>query len=171
MNDSTFFLFSFSHNVSFNRDFVMTVGDEEVARATTRWVLVSYESRRIARPDALKNSVLTNCEEVIGIAPERRIKLPEGVALSKQVYKPTLTDLDSNFHVNNTRYADYLVDYCGIDILSKDIKRFEIHFMSELKYPSSVEFNAAFENGRAYVIGSKEDEKQAFSSYIDVVDK
>ena len=152
--------------VSFNRDFVMYVDGEVVARATTRWVLVSYTERRILRPDALKNSVLTNVEEDIGMAPERRIKLPDGATCKTTKYYPTYTDMDTNGHVNNSRYADYLIDYCSVNPMEKDIKCIEIHFMSELKLGEEVEFIAADEEDKAYVIGQKTEGKQAFSAYI-----
>ncbi|MBE6677943.1 MAG: hypothetical protein E7597_04020 [Ruminococcaceae bacterium] len=157
--------------VSFNRDFVMYVDGEAIARATTRWVLVSYSERRILRPDALKSSVLTNVDEEIGIAPERRIKFPECDEYSKTKYRPTLTDMDTNGHVNNSRYADYLVDYCGINLLQKEICEFEIHFVSELKFGEEVEFVAATENSKVFVIGQKADGKQAFASFIKFCDK
>lgn len=157
--------------VSFNRDFVMYIDGEVAARATTRWVLVSYSQRRILRPDALKPSVLTNTEEDIGISPERRILLPENADLIKNIYRATLTDMDTNGHVNNSRYADYLVDYCNVNLLDKEIRSFEIHFVSEIKYLEEVEFVSAVLNDKAFVVGQKNDGKQAFSSYIQFVDK
>lgn len=161
--------------VSFNRDFVMYVNGVEVARATTRWVLVSYSGRRILRPDALQPSVLTNTEEEIGIEPERRIKMPACAEQSEITYRPTLTDMDSNGHVNNSRYADYLVDYCGVNLLEKEIKGFEIHFISELKYGDEVVFVGCSDDEKVYVDGIKAEAncigKQVFSSYIQVSDK
>ena len=157
--------------VSFNRDFVMYIDGEVVARATTRWVLVSYSDRRILRPDALKAAILTNTDEEIGIEPERRIKIPDEIEPLRTIYHPTLTDMDTNGHVNNSRYADYLVDYCGIDLLDKEIKAFEIHFVSELKQGEEVVFTAASANDKAFVVGIKEDGRQAFASYVQVVDK
>lgn len=157
--------------VSFVRDFMMYVGGEEVARATTRWVLVSDTERKILRPDALKNSVLTNTEEQIGIEPERRIKFAENEISGVTEYRTTLTDMDTNCHVNNSRYADYLVDYCNIDLLHKEIIGFEIHFVSELKYGAAVKFVSAIEGDRVCVFGVKEDGRQAFASYLMLGDK
>ncbi len=156
--------------VSFNRDFVMYINGEVVARATTRWVLVSYSARRILRPDALKATVLTNTDEEIGIDPERRIMLPCEPSLTT-VYHPTLTDMDTNGHVNNSRYADYLVDYCNANLLEKEILGFEIHFVSELKYGAEVIFSAVCDADKAYVVGTKEGDKQVFTSYLLLGDK
>lgn len=156
--------------VSFNREFIMTVNGEEVARATTRWVLVSYSGRRILRPDSLKCSVLTNPDEEIGIEPERRIKPTEENILTVS-YSPAFTDLDSNGHVNNTRYADFLVDYCGVNLLEKNIEGYEIHFASELVPGDTVEIKAFNDDGKVSVIGTKGDNKQAFASYIALSDK
>ncbi len=157
--------------VAFNRDFVFTIGGKEVGRATTRWVLVSYNGRRILRPDSLKAAILTNTEEDIGIAPDRRIKLPDGVPTLSTEYMAPLTDMDSNFHVNNSRYADYLVDYCGVNVLKKDIHGFEIHFSSEIKYGESVELVAANDGGKVYMAGNKADGRQAFTAFLEISDK
>lgn len=153
--------------VSFCRDFVLSVDSEIIGKATSRWVLVTYNDRRIARPSVLKNSVLTNTEEVIGISPNRRISLPDTDSVAKRLYRPMLTDLDTNYHVNNTRYADFLIDCCDIDVLKKRISRFEIHFQNELRYSSPVEFSSINEGDTVYVVGNDNAGRPTFSACID----
>lgn len=136
---------------SFIRNYVCRVGDETVCTATSRWVLVSYETRRIIRPDALPENVTSNDEETLDMEPERRIKLPAGGTVIKNSYLARLTDLDTNYHVNNTRYGDFLVDYCGLDFEKNTIKEFEIHFESEIKGGELVELEAVVEGDTAYL--------------------
>lgn len=156
--------------VAFNRDFVISVGGKEVGRATTRWVLVSYDGRRILRPDSLKAKILTNVNEDIAIVPDRRIKLPDGIDRVRTEYLAPLTDMDSNFHVNNSRYADYLIDYCGVPVLEKNMHGFEIHFSSEIKYGETVELVGACDGEKVYMLGNKGDGRQAFAAFLEISD-
>lgn len=156
--------------VSFVRNYVFNVGDEVVGKATSRWVLVSYATRRILRPDALFTNVTTNEQEELDMEPSRRIRLSENALVLKNQYRASVTDMDTNYHVNNTRYGDLLVDYCGIDFEKKAIKEFEIHFVNELKAGESVEIEAVVEDNTGYMTAHK-DGAQVFAARVLVSDK
>lgn len=141
--------------VSFVRNYDFCVGDEHIGKATSRWVLVSYSQRKIMRPDALLAQVITNDTEMFDMEPSRRIKLPDGVEHLVATYRASLTDMDVNRHVNNTRYGDLLVDYSGVDFDKKTIKGFEIHFASELKVGESVDIESAIDDNVSYVTAQK----------------
>ena len=155
-----------TQGVSFVRNYVITVNGETVGTGTTRWVLVSYSSRRILRPDALFTDVTTNAEEQVGIEPTRRIKLSEDITPTKDTYIARLTDMDTNSHVNNTRYGDLLVDFCGIDFIDKKVSEFEIHFVSELTAGESVEISAAADGSGSCLTAVKADGQQVFSARV-----
>lgn len=141
--------------VSFVRNYDFCVGGEHIGKATSRWVLVSYSQRKIMRPDALFADVITNDIEMVDIELSRRIKLPDGVEHLTATYRASLTDMDVNRHVNNTRYGDLLVDYSGVDFDKKAIKGFEIHFASELKAGESVDIESAIDDNVSYVTAQK----------------
>lgn len=46
------------------------------------------------------------------------------------------TDIDSNFHVNNAVYFDYIIDLCQLDI--RDIKFFNIVYKHEIRNKESI---------------------------------
>lgn len=156
--------------VSFIRNYSCTVGSEVVCRSTSRWVLVSYSGRRLLRPDVLGHNVSTNSEETIDFEPSRRIKLPEGAEIHKSTYRATLTDMDTNYHVNNTRYGDLLIDNCGIDFERSHVREFEIHFESELKAGESVDILSAVAGGEGFMTAFKE-KTPVFAARIAVDDK
>lgn len=141
---------------SFVRSFVFEAGGERLGEAATRWVLVSYSSRRILRPAALSENVTTNPDEALELEPSRRIRLPEGAPVAKSRYRATLTDTDANRHVNNTRYGDLLVDCCGDSFEGKSVREFEIHFISELHAGDEVEVSAAAEGCARFVAGQRD---------------
>lgn len=155
-----------TQGVSFVRNYVMTVNGEEIGRATSRWVLVSYSARRILRPDALFTSVTTNAEEQVDLEPARRISLLSDVPVINDAYRASLTDMDTNCHVNNTRYGDLLVDYSGIDFTDKKVKEFEIHFVSEMKAGQTVAINASADGDRSFVTATKDSGQQVFTARI-----
>lgn len=157
-----------AQGVSFVRNYVISADGEVIGFATTRWVLVSYSARRILRPDALFTDVTTNAEEEVDLIPARRLKLVEGVPALNGTYKASLTDMDTNYHVNNTRYGDLLVDFCGVDFEGKNILEFEIHFVSELKAGQPVEISANSDGENSYVTAVKEDGQQVFTARIKV---
>jgi len=154
--------------VSFVRNYVMSVDGEVIGSATTRWVLVSYSARRILRPDALFTDLSSNTEELLPLEPSRRLKLLDGVTVNEAVYTASLTDMDTNYHVNNTRYGDLIVDYSGLDLINSKIKEFEIHFVSELKAGQVIKLASTADGNTSYVTAVKDDGLQVFTSRIVV---
>lgn len=155
-----------TQGVSFVRHYDMTVNGQRVGTATSRWVLVSYSARRILRPDALFTDVTTNTDEQLEIEPMRRISLMADVPEISDVYIAKLTDMDTNNHVNNTRYGDLLVDFCGIDFEYKRVSEFEIHFVSELKAGQAVKISATAKEDSSIVMATKDDGRQVFVARI-----
>lgn len=157
--------------VSFVRNYDFCVGNEHIGKATSRWVLVSYTERRIMRPDCVFLNVTTNEEEHVDIGLSRRIKLPENAdSYNKGTYHASVTDMDTNRHVNNTRYGDLLVDYSGVDFDKKRITGFEIHFVSELKAGEEVEIESALLSNVCYMIAQKSG-AQVFTGRLILEDK
>ncbi len=157
-----------TQGVSFIRNYVMTVNDRVVGTATTRWVLVSYSARRILRPDALFTDLSSNVDELLPLEPSRRLRLMEGIAPKEAKYTASFTDMDTNYHVNNTRYGDLIVDYSALDMVKNRVSEFEIHFVSELKAGQTVSLSSTAEGNASVVTAVKDDGLQVFTSRISV---
>lgn len=117
---------------TFVRNYCLSVDGKTVGVAVSRWVLVSYSARRIQRPDLLADKVTTNPSEVLELELSRRISL-RGAEPQASFYTAMLTDMDTNYHVNNTRYGDIMIDYSGVDFNRFSVKEFEIHYSKEMK--------------------------------------
>ena len=154
--------------VCFDREYAMYVKGELSAAAVSRWALVSFKNRAILRPDAIGKSVVTNPDETLGIEFSRRIKPPEGLPATQTSHKASFSELDINGHVNNSRYADYLVDYSGIDLNGKLISGLEIHFQNEFKAGETLSVGAVSDGTEAFVTGVKENGTTAFSAWLAV---
>lgn len=157
-----------TQGVSFVRNYVMTINGEEVGKATTRWVLVSYSQRRILRPDALFVDISTNADELVELEPQRRIKHYTDAPVAADTYRASLTDMDTNHHVNNTRYGDLLVNFSGLDYSGKTVKEFEIHFVSEMKAGEEVVVTSTVSGDNACVSAEKENGRQVFVARITI---
>lgn len=115
------------------RDFVVTNhAGEQVARATSSWLIVDAQSRRPKRPDAFRERMPV-CETIratAGNAP--RIGSDQGATLSEIQQTVGICDIDVNGHINNTRYIEWAVNSIQIDeYLHKRVTQVDVNFLSE----------------------------------------
>jgi len=84
--------------------------------AATLWVLLDITTRHMLPPDLIKGLMPDNSDLP---APMGLPGIVEDVDGGEMVLErmPAYTDLDVNQHVNNTKYADWLCDMLGIDLM------------------------------------------------------
>ena len=142
--------------VSFLRDYLV-YGDDGlvVARASTQWALIDFESRRLLRPSALKTDVSSNVEESAEVEVNRRLPVNEEVSPIFHERKINFSDADINCHLNNCRYADLVCDACGFDFTKRHVTDIEIHYSSELPIGETVEIESFVEGNTATLVGKK----------------
>jgi len=117
----------------FPRYFVITdASGETIGAASSLWLLMDFETRQSVSADRLPIPLLDNSD-----APEP-LPLPGAISAletpaTEIAYEPLFTDLDPNGHVNNTKYADFLVNALGIETMrSHVIRDLTIHYNHEL---------------------------------------
>lgn len=100
-----------SKNVSFPRSYVIKSGEETVAKGLAIWALVdTNEHKLIKGSDFSVESYGTG--EPIEMGIPTRFKLPADIPLTRCGEKRVMySDIDRNFHMNNTKYFDMLFDY------------------------------------------------------------
>lgn len=154
----------------FERDYVISADGAPCARASSRWVLLRFSTRAILRPDLLGGRTVSNAWEHVGVVFSRKLRLPEG-AVHKTRYTVPYTDLDINGHVNNCRYADYMLDFGAAYFSGGRTERFEIHYTGELRHGDAVEISSS-QNGKLIgVYGGARDGSEVFSAQMLVSDK
>lgn len=142
--------------VSFLRDYlVYGEGGEVVARASTQWVLIDFESRHLLRPSALKTDVSSNLDESSEVEINRRLSVNEELSPIFYERKINFSDADINCHLNNCRYADLVCDACGFDFTKQHVTDIEIHYVSELSIGETVEIESFAEGNTATLVGKK----------------
>ena len=101
------------------RDFVLTDGNgKERVKATTSWLVLNLETRRLVRDPQLMEEGTVNLENAIE-TPADKVQLPKDV-------EPVLafehvvgySDVDMNGHANNAMYMQWAMDAVDYDIAS-----------------------------------------------------
>lgn len=151
------------------RDFEVWSGDELLGKCTTQWLILDL----ITRKPAAKNLTLS---------PNlSRQELPETLEASKIILKDQLiklsefhvrnSDLDLNGHVNNTKYAQWVLDSVTEDKHREFIlKEYEVNFIAETKLGDTVSiFCAQTEASKFQFQGVRNvDEKVVFAATLTV---
>lgn len=144
----------------FLRDYEFYSGGEKVGVATTRWCMI--DTKRFA---AVPSSVYFTESSFEHYNTERSVefgawKIPPTVngllAYSKIV---SYSDYDHYFHVNNTKYADFLMDTFSVDELrGKYVKKLQITYVKQCKLGEKIDFYRQTEGNCVYVDGKVGDE-------------
>ena len=142
----------------FLRDFELYCGTEKVGVCTTRWCMIDVESFK-----PLPVSVYFADGAFDNYNKERSVlfsswKIPaiiDGKPVGKKIVK--LSDYDHYFHVNNTKYADYLYDTFSLDDLSgKYFSKLQITYTKQCKLGEEIIFTGT-QNGTEYIVEGRVD--------------
>lgn len=80
-------------------------------KATSGWIVINVDERRPIRPSEVLANVSTVPDLATQDAQPLRLKpFSDGVLVDERVVR--LSDLDPHSHVNNARYADWIIDAC-----------------------------------------------------------
>jgi acyl-ACP thioesterase len=113
------------------RDFEIFAGERKLGECTTSWLTLNWETRRPQKLDP--NSFLI---------PDR----PQGIAIEAEKiavrtdlkpvarFQVRYSDLDVNGHVNNTRYAQWVLDSVTMEEISSfRLVDYEVNFLNETR--------------------------------------
>lgn len=104
--------------------------DEVIIRASSAWLILDLDSKRIIRPDALSDSFQRFAQHKICRYPDR---IKPGGNKDKLLFSPVLfTDLDINQHFNSAKYVERALNFYGIDYLNKnEVSEIEVNYLKE----------------------------------------
>ncbi len=129
------------NRIFFLRDFVLTDKDgKERVKATTSWLVMNLETRRLVRDPKLMEEG-TVCQENVIETPADKVQMPKD-AVPEFVFSHNVSysDVDTNGHANNAMYMQWAMDAVGYDITaSRPVKCFTINFNHEIKPDASVD--------------------------------
>jgi acyl-ACP thioesterase len=151
----------------FLRDFLMTDSNGNVrVKATTSWLVMNLETRRLVRDPNLMDAEGVCSENVIE-TPADKVQMPKDVEPELAMsHKVEYSDVDMNAHANNAMYMQWAMDAVGYEVTSqRNVQSLTINFNNEIKPQEQVDLYRAMidaEDGLHVFIEGKVEEKSAF---------
>lgn len=157
------------NGITFVREFIFYRGGLPVAEATTQWVLMSYSRRMPLRPASLRYPCEPARMDIKGVELFRRLTDPDASHAERcGTFTVRRSELDENRHLNNTVYADVVLDYCGRDTGS--VERFRVNFVQESLLGDEIEiFRDVCENSVELFGVNRRTGKRCFEADIKFV--
>ena len=162
-----------ANRIFYLRDFQLEdIDGNQLACATTSWLIIDLSSRRMVRNSTLAenfdNTALGDAiaDQADKVAFPKDVE-PEHVTTHKVVW----SDIDTNGHVNNVKYAVWamdIVDYA--DASTRPLKEMLINFDAEVLPGKEVDLyriRMESESGLVYYIQGKVEGKVCFSIKLD----
>ena len=119
----------------FLRDFILTDNEgNPLVKATTSWLVLNLETRRLVRDPKLMEDDTVCTENVLEKSADK-VQMPKDVE-AELVRKHTVSysDIDTNGHTNNAMYMQWSMNSVGYEITSsRPVKEFTINFNHETK--------------------------------------
>ena len=143
----------------FLRDFELYSDGEKVGVATARWCMVDTQSFRILPVSAFFEEGAFDSYNTERSIEFKNWKIPAADGGVK-VYSREVrySDYDHYFHVNNTKYADYLLDVFKVDELEKPFNTIQITYSKQCKEGEIIDYIRKDLTGGAIIEGSVDGE-------------
>ncbi len=149
--------------ITFEREYLIeSASGEPLVKGTSEWVIVSAEKRKIVP-----------VKELYPFDSYVEDKLFEGkfakvadfdTADFEGFAKPAFCDLDMNYHVNNIKYADFILN--SLDLNGREIKFFQLDFHKEVKKGDEIKLCFFERNEQILVKGLNEAGEKMFCAEI-----
>ena len=124
-----------ANRLFFLRDFIMTDKEgKERVKATTSWLVLNLETRRLVRDPMLMEEG-TVCTENVIETPADKVQMPKDVPAELVLeHAVAYSDVDMNNHTNNAVYMQWAMDAVDYETAStKAVKEITINFNRETK--------------------------------------
>ena len=127
------------------RDFLVTDNEGKArVKATTSWLVLNLETRRLVRDPMLMEEG-TVCNENVIETPADKVQMPkDAVPELVRSHAVSYSDIDTNGHTNNAMYMQWAMNSVDYEIASsKPVKEFTINFNHETKAGDMVDIYRA----------------------------
>lgn len=135
--------------IIFEREFEFYRNGEEVIHATTQWVIVKYDTRKLVRPRDFPFPIPECNYDCATIDIPRSLDAKELPECGERVVR--LSDLDENDHLNNCVYSDISLDFLPYDRKQDYVKNIRIIFHHEAKIGDVLKIAATEKDGKFVV--------------------
>lgn len=141
--------------VDFDRDIKITNEEgETLIIGTSKWCVIDSISRTLQRTDGIVYDG-EYCDEINYEGRFNKIVIPQEIATPKFMHTVRFSDLDHNHHMNNTNYANLVVNAINDKVYS----HFEINYLNECKEGNIIDVSAIQIQDGTVVIGAVNGER------------
>lgn len=150
------------------RDFIMTDSqDNAIIKATTSWLVLNLETRRLVRDPELMDEGTVNAEHVLE-TPADKVQMPKDIVPEMVMeHVVSYSDVDANAHANNAMYMQWAMDAVEYSMTSAhQVKELTINFNHETKAGDLVKIYRAVvekEDGVHVFVEGKVEETSSFT--------
>ncbi|MBO5884799.1 MAG: hypothetical protein J6Q51_03285 [Clostridia bacterium] len=147
--------------IDFDRDMkILDKNGDVLIIATSKWCIIDTQTRTLQRTENVNYlgscCLEKNYEEKFG-----KIILPTQQPIKQQTHTVRFCDLDHNLHMNNTSYANLILNV----LQDKLFFHFEINFISECLLGDQIDVYLTTNFDGDYVVGKVKD-KTVFVAYL-----
>jgi medium-chain acyl-[acyl-carrier-protein] hydrolase len=115
------------------RDYEILVGDKKVGECTSAFTVMDMNTRKLVGFDWDPYLALCRGEDFLSLQPQK-LQLEGDLETLVEIIVRN-SDIDMNNHVNNTKYAQWILDSIPIEVLrgGVELKEYEVNFLAEAK--------------------------------------
>jgi acyl-ACP thioesterase len=125
-----------------HRDYEMLIGDRKVGEGAASWLTLDASTRRPVRPGVAGEQLACRQDGALALTPEK-IALRRDLA-ELASFRVRNSDLDLNGHVNNTRYAQWILDSAPPEAHRiYRVDRYTVNFLAEIQLGDAVAIEGA----------------------------
>ena len=138
------------------RTIIEDMNGEIICQAESVWVLADIIGHKIITKGDEIGFCLPDCDDVSGELRCGKIRQPDDMCLQgKRLIR--YTDIDYNGHLNNCKYADFIIDFMPFNMTGKRVSKLDIYFHSEAMEGEKIEIYTKECDGFVYFHGKKGD--------------
>ncbi len=123
----------------------------------TSWLIVNPETRKILRPESFTYRKAPEVSLPHHCMDCGKIQLPEDMKLLEE-RKVRFSEIDSNNHVNNSKYADFALDSLPEEYYLKDFTDIRINYAKEMRLGETIRLYGSFSDGKICVTGKHDND-------------
>ena len=139
----------------FVRDFEVVDGSgRRLIEATSSWVVIDVESRRMARPEDVLPSEDTACHDFAIEVPSAKVMMPRGIEPEfVMTHRVAYSDIDLVGHTNNARYIAWAMDCMECPGGEINVDEVEVIFHHESRPGDMIDLYRHVDGKTTYVEG------------------
>ena len=115
------------------RDYELFLEDQKIGECTSTFAVIDTQTRKLAAINWREHADVWRHQDTLSHVPE---KISVGSSFQEIAqFQVRNSDIDMNQHVNNTKYAQWILDSLPLDVLKGgvDLNGYEVNFIAEAR--------------------------------------